>query len=192
MSTVATEIGTTPRLVEIPHRVCLVAEGDGGPRSEEFRNAMEAVYAVAFTLKLQMLLEGHDFELDPPGVIWSCPSAPYEATPADGEGWRWKVIIPVPDDVDGQLVKLVKDSLVSKRHLDFAADARIEELDEGTCAEVLHVGPYEQVGQSLGMLHAFLIESHLRPAGPHHEIYLDDPRVTSPEHLRTLIRQPVA
>lgn len=190
MSTVVAEPGTTPRLVEIPRRLCLVADGPGGPRSDEFRQAIEAVYAVAFTVKLQMAVEDHEFDLEPPGVIWSCPSAPFEAKP-DEEGWSWKIVCPLPSDVDGQLVKLVKDSLVARRHLDFAADARIEEIEEGVCAEILHVGPYDEVGQTLGTLHAFLIESHLRPAGPHHEIYLDDPRVTSPEHTRTLIRQPV-
>jgi hypothetical protein len=190
MSTIAAEPGTSPHLVEVPRRTCLVAEGQGGPSSEDFRKAMEAVYAVAVTLKLQLALEDHDFVLDPPGVIWSCPAAPFEAIPMGG-GWSWKIVFPVPTDVDGQLVRLIKDSLVSRRHLDFAADAWIEELDEGVCAEIVHVGPYDQLGQTLGTLHAFLIESHLAPRGPHHEIYLDDPRVTSPEHVRTLIRQPV-
>jgi len=189
MSTAVEEVGISPRMVSLPPRTCLVAEGVGGPRSEKFRSAMEGVYAVAFTLKLQSALEQHDFELEPPGVIWWSKSAAFEATPA--KDWRWKVICPVPEDVDGQLVKLIKDSLVGRRHLDFAADARIEEVDEGQCAEIIHVGPYHRVGDTLAKLHAFLIESHLRPRGPHHEIYLDDPRVTSPEHVRTLIRQPV-
>ena len=190
MTTIAAEPGTSPHLVEVPRRICLVADGQGGPHSEEFQKAMEAVYAVAVTLKLQLAIEGREFALDPPGVIWSCPAAPFEATPTD-EGWSWKIVCPVPTDVDGQLVRLIKDSLVSRRHLDFAADARIEELEEGVCAEIVHIGPYDQIGQTLGTLHAFLIESHLLPRGPHHEIYLDDPRVTSPEHVRTLIRQPV-
>ncbi len=190
MSTVAAETATSPRLVQVPRRICLVAEGAGGPHSEDFQKAMEAVHTVAFTLKLQMVVEGHDYELDPPGVVWSCPSASFEATPED-DGWSWKILCPVPTDVDAQLVKLIKDSLVGRRHLDFAADARLEEVDEGLCAEIVHVGPYDKLGDTLGTLHAFLIESHLRPYGPHHEIYLDDPRVTSPEHARTLIRQPV-
>jgi hypothetical protein len=28
-------------------------------------------------------------------------------------------------------------------------------------------------------------------AGPHHEIYLSDPRKTTPEKLKTILRQPV-
>jgi hypothetical protein len=180
----------SPHLVEIPRRICLVADGPGGPHSDDFQKAMEAVYAVAVTLKLQLALEGQDFALDPPAVVWSCPAAPFEATPGD-DGWSWKIVCPVPSDVDGQLVKLIKDSLVSRRHLDFAADARIEEQDAAVCAEIVHVGPYAQLGETLGTLHAYLIEAHLVPRGPHQEVYLDDPRVTSPEHARTLIRQPV-
>jgi hypothetical protein len=190
MSTPAAEIDLSPRLVQTPTRVCLVAEGAGGPRSEQFQEAIEAVAAVAVTLQLQLAVEGQRLELEPPGVVWSCPTAGFEAVP-DEAGWSWKIVCPVPDDADGQLVKLIKDSLVARRHLDFAADARLEEIPGGPCAEAVHVGPYDRVGETLGRLHAFLIESHLRPQGPHQEIYLDDPRLTGREHLRTLVRQPV-
>jgi hypothetical protein len=190
MTTISAEPTASPHLVELPRRICLVADGSGGPHSSDFQKAMEAVYAVAVTLKLQLAIEGRNFELEPPAVIWSCPAAPFEATPGEN-GWSWKIVCPVPADVDGQLVKLIKDSLVSRRHLDFAADARIEEEDADVCAEMVHVGPYDRLGETLGTLHAYLIEAHLLPRGPHQEIYLDDPRITSPEHVRTLIRQPV-
>jgi hypothetical protein len=37
----------------------------------------------------------------------------------------------------------------------------------------------------------FIPEAGLRMRGLHHEIYLADPRRTSPERLRTILRQPV-
>jgi hypothetical protein len=40
-------------------------------------------------------------------------------------------------------------------------------------------------------MHEFARENALKFAGPHHEIYLSDPNRTSPERLRTILRQPV-
>ena len=57
--------------------------------------------------------------------------------------------------------------------------------------QAVHVGPSATEPETLGLMHAFMVESHLKAAGPHHEIYLSDPRRTRPERLRTILRQPV-
>lgn len=69
---------------------------------------------------------------------------------------------------------------------------RVELLDEGSCAEVIHVGPYAEEAPTIARLHEFIRASGRTPRGRHHEIYLSDPRRTKPERLRTVIRQPVA
>ncbi len=38
----------------------------------------------------------------------------------------------------------------------------------------------------------FMIENSVKANGPHHEIYLSDPRRIEPERLKTILRQPVA
>jgi hypothetical protein len=44
----------------------------------------------------------------------------------------------------------------------------------------------------LAELHDRFLPAHaLRMSGRHHEIYLNDPRRTAPERLRTILRQPV-
>jgi len=69
---------------------------------------------------------------------------------------------------------------------------RIELLEEGPCAEVLHVGPYADEAATIARLHTFIRESGRAPRGRHHEIYLSDPRRTRPDRLRTVLRQPVS
>ncbi len=82
-------------------------------------------------------------------------------------------------------------SAATRRGIVRASDVRFEQIDEGACVELLHVGPYSTEGDDLERMHALMIEAHLRPAGPHHEIYLSDPRRTRPDALRTILRQPV-
>ncbi|WP_454717093.1 GyrI-like domain-containing protein [Caulobacter segnis] len=65
-------------------------------------------------------------------------------------------------------------------------------MEEGRSVQALHVGSYDEEGPALEALHKrFLPDNGLAPAGLHHEIYLNDPRRTPAEKLRTLLRQPV-
>ncbi|MCL4722311.1 MAG: GyrI-like domain-containing protein, partial [Gammaproteobacteria bacterium] len=77
------------------------------------------------------------------------------------------------------------------------AGLRLQRFAEGRCAQVLHLGPYATEPDTLAGLPDFLAETGLvdlvGPAGgKHHEIYLGDPRRTTPEKLRTILRHPVA
>ena len=65
-------------------------------------------------------------------------------------------------------------------------------LTEGDCLQALHLGPYSAEAPVLARLHDEIMPgAGLDFAGPHHEIYLSDPRKTPAEKLRTILRQPV-
>ncbi|MCG3131468.1 MAG: hypothetical protein FLDDKLPJ_02261 [Phycisphaerae bacterium] len=69
---------------------------------------------------------------------------------------------------------------------------RIESLQEGLSAQIMHIGPPEEQTAKLARLHGeFLPAHHLVPNGRHHEIYLTDPKHTAPDKMKTVLRQPV-
>ena len=71
------------------------------------------------------------------------------------------------------------------------ASLRLEDFDEGTSVQFLHLGPYADEGPAIARMHAeFLPANGLVPNGHHHEIYLSDPRRTAPAKLKTIVRQP--
>jgi len=56
----------------------------------------------------------------------------------------------------------------------------------------LHIGSYDDEAPKIKQLHDdYMPEHHLTFNGPHHEIYLSDPRKTAPAQLKTILRQPV-
>jgi hypothetical protein len=59
----------------------------------------------------------------------------------------------------------------------------------------MHLGPYDDEPGTVERLEQFIAEagfqSDMSGTRHHHEIYLSDPRKTSPEKLRTVIRHPV-
>jgi hypothetical protein len=69
---------------------------------------------------------------------------------------------------------------------------RIEDLNEGRCVQMLHVGPYCEEPASIARVEAFAKENGCTLGGPHHEICLSDPRRVPPERLRTILRFPLA
>ena len=64
-------------------------------------------------------------------------------------------------------------------------------LGEGLVVEAMHVGPYDAEPETIAKMHALATSAGLAPRGPHHEIYLGDPRRTDPSRLRTVLRQPL-
>jgi hypothetical protein len=68
---------------------------------------------------------------------------------------------------------------------------RLETLREGTCVQMLHVGPYDRERESIDAMKAYVDVQGYALHGRHHEIYLSDPRRVAPERLKTILRIPV-
>jgi hypothetical protein len=56
---------------------------------------------------------------------------------------------------------------------------------------MLHVGPYAAEKRTIDAMTDFARQQGVVPTGPHHEIYLSDPRRVPEEKLKTILRLPV-
>lgn len=84
----------------------------------------------------------------------------------------------------------VRKALAEKKGLDTRSVKRIA-WAEGRALQVLHVGPYNEVGGVYRRLIAEAAARGLSCAGPGHEIYLNDPRRVPPGEIKTIVRMPV-
>ncbi len=189
---------TTPVLVEVPPLTFLVVDGRGAPEGGGFQEAMQALYSAAYTLKFSV--KGRDPSLDwkvmPLEALWWVEGVEYLGLQAVDESrkedWEWRAMIVQPDYVTAEMLDGARDELVRKKKTGpRLADVRLERIDEGRCAQVMHVGPYAAERPTIEALHAFIDGQGMRISGHHHEIYLGDPRRTAPERLRTVIRYAV-
>jgi hypothetical protein len=59
----------------------------------------------------------------------------------------------------------------------------------------MHIGPYDDEPASVQKMNEFIsrmgYETDINDSRKHHEIYLGDPRKTTPQKLKTVIRHPV-
>jgi hypothetical protein len=184
------------RIVIVPDRWCLAIEGDGEPGGSEFQAAMSALYRVAYALRFLLGDRGIEARVGPPEALWERQ----DGTQAWAEGaiafepaaWHWTLLLGVPAEASDDDV--ASAMAIARRKHPSAALSRLVVLamHEGLVVEAMHVGPYETEPETIERMHTLAREAGLRPRGPHHEIYLGDPRRSDPERLRTVLRQPVS
>jgi len=176
-----------PELVELPEAAFLVVSGEGSPESQAFQDAIGALYSVAYTLKMSGKSEGHDFKVPTFEGLWWMLS---DGAELPRERWHWQLLMMVPDFVSEASVEAAKEQLKARKK-ELKARLRFDRIRQGLCVQMLHVGPYETEPGSIEKMTAFIDELGLKQRGPHHEVYLGDPRRSKPEALKTILRQPV-
>ena len=180
-----------PELVDVPEMAFLVVDGQGDPNTgDEYRQALEALFSVSYTLKFGLKKSrGLDFRVAPLETLWWADGADLLAAPK--AEWRWTALMRQPDEVTADDVAAAIATAGRKKPLPGLARVRFERFAEGESAQVMHVGPYSAEGPTIEGLRSFIAASGRKPRGKHHEIYLGDPRRAAPEKLKTVVRQPV-
>ena len=177
--------------IDVPPVSYLMVDGHGDPNSTPtYKRAVESLYATAYTIKFLSKADRRDFVVPPLEGLWSARD-PESFTSRRKDEWDWTMMIMMPDFVDDASFNRGRSRAAEKPGA-LPESLRLDTLDEGLCLQALHVGSYDDEGPLLAKLHGEIMPAEGYDfAGPHHEIYLGDPRRTPPEKLKTLLRQPV-
>jgi hypothetical protein len=103
------------------------------------------------------------------------------------------MMIAQPDEATPERFEAARVDVSRKKDLPALPSSRLDLFEEGSCAQILYIGPFSNEGPTIARLHAFIRERGYSFEGSrqkHHEIYLSDPRRSAPEKWRTIIRQP--
>lgn len=191
-----------PSIVEVPEMVFFAVDGRGDPNTApDYREAMELLYGLSFTVKMSKMggeePAGYFEYVVPPleGLWWTEEPGFDGRAPADKSRFLWTSMIRQPDFVTEEVFAWAQKRLAKKKPELDVSKARFLRWEEGLCAHVLHVGPYDTEPETIHRLDDFLAgqgyAADFSGTRRHHEIYLGDPRRTAPEKLRTVIRHPV-
>lgn len=184
-----------PVMVEVPKLNYIMIDGKGDPNSsEEFSNAMEALFKVSYTLKFMhkkaFFGEGIEYGVMPAqGLWWSNNMEDF--TSGTKDNWEWTLMILQPDFVTEERYNTGLKEVKARHDLAALNKLRYESFAEGKAAQILHKGPFSEEGPTIERLHKFIKNKGLEIHGKHHEIYLSDTRRAKPENWKTIIRQPV-
>lgn len=179
-----------PRLVETHAASYLAIDGTGEPGSKEFSSRIGPLMGVAYTVKMAKKAAGQDYKVSSLEARYWIGDAEHAELPR--AEWRFQLMILTPDFVTQKDVDEAVEELRRRGKDALSSEVRLERIDEGTCVQVLHVGPYGGEDAVIAAMAGLAEERGLHPNGAHHEIYLSNPGRVPPERLRTILRQPVA
>lgn len=179
-------------IVDVPEMNFLMIDGHGDPNTSiEYRQAIEALYSVSYTLKFSVKKAGvADYGVLPLEGLWWVDDMSKFSTD-DKDAWKWTAMIMQPKFVTKQLFAEAIEA-VKKKELPALTIMEFKPFVEGLSAQIMHIGPYAEEGPTIQRLHEFIKAQGHGLRGKHHEIYLSDPRRCAPEKIKTIIRQPMS
>lgn len=180
--------------IEVPTMNFLMVDGEGDPNtSQQFTDAVEAVYSLSYTLKFMVKKgpEAIDYGVMPlEGLWWAEDMATFGA--GDKSKWKWTVMIMQPEYITREMVDAaVVEVRKKKKSLVALPKVRFEAFSEGVVAQTMHIGPFSDEGPTVQRVHEFIAGCGCKRSGKHHEIYLSDIRRADPAKWRTVVRQPM-
>lgn len=191
-----------PSIVDVPPMRFIMINGKGNPNTSAFyQEAVEVLYGLSYTIKMSKMGSAKpagyfDYVVPPLEGLWW-----FEDNTFDGsvmgrkDEFSWVIMIRQPEFVTPEVFETAKTSLAKKKPGLDTSIARLEDFTEGLCAQVMHIGPYDDEGPTVAALEEFIASQGYRTEmsglRQHHEIYLSDPRKTAPEKLKTVIRHPI-
>jgi len=185
---------TTPTVIDVPEMVFIMVDGAGNPNtSEEYKSAVEILYGLSYAIKMgnKSILE---YVVPPLEGLWWLNDGSEEWYKDKGK-YCWTAMIRQPEFVTDDVFEAAKTSLAKKKpHLD-TSKARLVKFTEGLCVQAMHIGSYDDEPRTNAAIMKFIADngyvSDISDKRRHHEIYLNDPRKTAQDKLKTVIKCPI-
>lgn len=189
-----------PEIVNVPKANYIAVRGKGNPNipDGEYRQAIGVLYAVAYTLKMSYKtdykIEGFFEYVVPPleGFWWqnNVDGVDY----GNKDTFNWISVIRLPDFVTKKDFEWAAETATKKKNVD-CSKAEFLTIEEGLCAQIMYIGPFDNEPESVAIMDAFLkeqgYENDINDKRLHHEIYMSDARKVAPEKWKTVIRHPI-
>ncbi len=189
-----------PEIVNVPKADYIAVRGKGNPNTPdgEYQQAIEVLYAIAYTLKMSYKtdykIEGFFEYVVPPleGFWWqnNVDGVDY----GNKDTFNWISVIRLPDFVTKKDFEWAVETAAQKKKID-CSKAEFLTIDEGLCVQIMHIGSFDNEPESVAIMDAFLeengYENDINEERLHHEIYMSDARKVAPEKRKTVIRHPI-
>lgn len=187
------QIKSEPCLIDVPAQSFIMIDGKGNPNAADFSERVGALYSLAYAIKMNYKKtaaeqEFTDFTVYPLEGLWQQE----QVGELIKEELIYTIMIGQPDFVTGEMVKKALEQVRVKKPNPLYDEIRFEEMSEGACVTVLHLGPFDEEPQSFAKMDTFCQNYQLtRISNSHREIYLNNLNRTEPSKLKTILRYKV-
>jgi hypothetical protein len=181
--------------------IFFMVDGMGNPNTNlDYKTALDILYGLSYGIKMSKMSgtqpDGYvDFVVPPLEGLWWFKDGGVIMDILDKDNFCWTSMVRQPEFVTNEVFETAKTALSQKKPDMNLSRVRFEKFTEGVCAQIMHIGAYDDEPATIAILEKFIGESGYIPdftsKRRHHEIYLSDPRKTAPEKLKTVIRYPI-
>ncbi len=191
----------SPSIIKVPPINYLAVRGHGDPNSEhgEYKQSIELLYAIAFTLKMSyktsyQIAGFYEYVVPPLEGFWWQNGQQGAIDYTNKQTFNFISAIRLPEFIAQTDFAWAIKEATNKKRRDFS-QVEFLSYEEGLCVQCLHKGSYDNEPATINQMHTYIQQNGyiLDIANPryHHEIYLSDPRRTATENLKTVIRHPI-
>lgn len=183
---------TSPEVIEVPSMPFIMVNGSGDPNGADFAKATEALYSLSYAVKMSYKKDVvpagyYEYTVFPLEGVWDLIDKSIPATVKSN--LQYTIMIRQPDFLTEELFDLFLDQTKKKKPNSFLENVRFEDIEEGLCCQMMHVGSYDDEPESFARMEKFCGENgYDRASKIHREIYISDPRRTEPSKLKTALR----
>ncbi len=187
-----------PMFAEVPSFNQIYIQAQGEPMGEEFvHNSLPALYKMAYTIKMDKGRESYQaFTVAPLEGFWTTnDNKEYDG---NKEKLVFTLFLNMPKFVTEDIFAKYKQKVLEDKKLDKALkesvlNVHFRQFEERKCAQILHIGKFEDEDFSINKLSSFCEAQDLKilPESHHEEIYLSDFRKVAEEKMKTILRYQV-
>jgi hypothetical protein len=185
---------SSPALVDIPAMKFFTIKGTGNPNSEAFTERVEALYKLSYAIRMMpkkgITPDGYfEYTVFPLEGIWDLDEEGRQLAYLDKDRFVYTLMIRQPDFVTQDLMEQARLALEEKASSKLVKEISFEETTEGQCVQCMHIGSYDDEPKTFQTMGHYCNERGLvRTDLRHREIYISDPRKTTPEKMKTVLR----
>ncbi len=186
-----------PEVNDIPPYQFIVLSGEGNPNSKLFSECIEALYSVAYAIKMNLKKvknppdDYQDWTVYPLEGVWDISEKAkltYDEK-LNKDELVFDLMIRQPDFVSNDFFEEMLEIVKTKKPNRLLDRIKLEKIADGKCIQMLHIGSYDDEPASFEQMEQFADDSDLkRKSKVHREIYLSDFRKVPKEKLKTVLR----
>lgn len=185
-----------PEVIDVLKFKFFTIEGQGNPNDEFFGEYIGVLYSLAYAIRMSpkqnLAPEGYyEYTVFPLEGVWDIAdhSKWVDGAPLDKNNLKFNLMIRQPNFVSkGYALETIERIKLKKPH-QLLDKVKFEEIEEGKCIQMLHVGSYDCEPESFRLMEKFAQEQGLvRLSKIHREIYMSDPRKVDAEKMKTILR----
>lgn len=182
-----------PNVVEVPEMVFISVKGKGAPASNSYVEAIGILYGLTYSIKMSKMNNNEPdgyFEYSVPPLEGTYRDDTIGFDLEDKNTYHWNLTIRQPEFVTEEVFKWAKEILRKKKPELDVDKALYIKYTEGKCVQMMHHGSYDDEHKSFTLMEEFMNENKLLRSDihEHREIYMNDPRRTKPDKLKTILR----